>query len=460
MASERHNRPRSLPQRHRGPALVVGNWQGDVAVVQAQTGTRLWHQHTGRKLATVAQDGARFYLAPGVPHALLRQAQRLKRDRTRAHLFQRLQEQAAVPTALSGRRLDDGALVWTQSDWNLTGPLRLAVDGNTLLAGLHSPHRRAEAVPSIYALDTVSGQVLWTTPEYARGAFDWVVTAGGGRVFVGLAIPSQQLQVLETRTGRELWRTERGSICCLSLPRGELLAQQSPGGDLASMLTVLRAEDGTQLSQILLNGTLKLFTDEGIAYSAPEVPFVPDQAWVAAVDAMGGGKELWRAEGVIAHSIALDGDQLYYAGVHPDPHLPPSPSALAEVGSLDVDTGRRLWTWHSPRNTPELLQLWGTRTPVMLVDSTKKSWMTIMSALTDPRDRKGRLLTELQIGQWRHPYTLHGAINALWLEARDGLVYVGTRLGLFALDGKDGTVKWHALPDLDLSFVRPALPPR
>jgi outer membrane protein assembly factor BamB len=226
------------------------------------------------------------------------------------------------------------------------------------------------------------------------------------------------------------------------------------------MLTVLQAEDGTQLSQILLNGRLKLCTDEGIAFSAPEVPFLPDQAWVAAVDAMGGGKELWRAEGVIAHSVALDGDRLYYAGVHPDPHLPPSPSALAEVGALDVHTGTKLWTWHSPQSTTELLQLWGTRTSAMLVDAAKKSWATIMSALTDPRDRKGRLLTELQIGQWRHPYTLHGASNALWLEARDGLVYVGTRLGLFALDGKDGTVKWHALPDLDLSFLRPALPPQ
>ena len=134
----------------------------------------------------------------------------------------------------------------------------------------------------------------------------------------------------------------------------------------------------------------------------------------------------WRAERVLAHSMALDGDQLYYAGVRHDPHLPPSPSAIAEVGALDVHTGTRLWTWYSPRNTAELLQLWGTRTPAMLVDSAKKSWATITNALADPRQRTTvTLRRELYVGQWRHTYTLHGSINALWLEARDGLVYVG-----------------------------------
>jgi hypothetical protein len=134
MATESHNRSTNPSDRHRIPALVVGSWQGDVGVVQAQTGARLWHQQTGRKLATLAQDGARYYLAPGVSHALQRQAQHLRGDRTRAHLRQRLQEQAAAPTALTGRRLEDGSLVWTYTDWSLTGPLRLAVDVHTFIS--------------------------------------------------------------------------------------------------------------------------------------------------------------------------------------------------------------------------------------------------------------------------------------------------------------------------------------
>ena len=47
--------------------------------------------------------------------------------------------------------------------------------------------------------------------------------------------------------------------------------------------------------------------------------------------------------------------------------------------------------------------------------------------------------------------------NALWLEARDGFVFVGTRLRLFALSGDDGHLRWHAVPDIDVSFVAPAL---
>jgi hypothetical protein len=75
------------------------------------------------------------------------------------------------------------------------------------------------------------------------------------------------------------------------------------------------------------------------------------------------------------------------------------------------------------------------------------------------RSRWRALQSELKVGQWRRPYALHGANNALWLEAWDGLVFVGTRLGPFALAGYIGQLRWHAVADIDLSFVTPALPP-
>ncbi len=62
-------------------------------------------------------------------------------------------------------------------------------------------------------------------------------------------------------------------------------------------------------------------------------------------------------------------------------------------------------------------------------------------------------------GQWRQPYALHGAKNALWLAARDGPVFVGTRLGLFALEASDERLRWYVLPTTDLSFIDPGLPP-
>lgn len=69
------------------------------------------------------------------------------------------------------------------------------------------------------------------------------------------------------------------------------------------------------------------------------------------------------------------------------------------------------------------------------------------------------LWREMTEGQWRHPWQLHGAMNANWLAARWGIVFLGTWLGLFALDARDGRLLWHALPTLDLSYETPALAP-
>jgi outer membrane protein assembly factor BamB len=436
--------------RHRGPALVVGSREGGVAVVRVQTGACLWRQQTDRRVQTLAQDGERFYLSLGESLSLRRQRHRPLSDE---QLIERLEEDAIIP--LTCRRLEDGALLWRYTDWSLSGYVQLAVEGNTVLAGANAPPRSAEAAPSIYALDIVSGRVLWTTPARLPGRpYDSLVGAGGGRVFVrGASIP-RRMQALEARTGHELWSSDR-SVSTPSFPGGVLCAQRSANAE-DSMLTVLRAEDGTQFCQIPLLGRLQALTDDGVAYVAITEA---SQGWVAAVDAAGGGRELWRTEGVDAYRVAVDGSHLYYACLRPDLRvLPRQPVALAEVGALDAQTGRQLWTWHSPRDTGELLRLWGARTPAMLVDSAKKSWETIMTRVHgNYRSRRHALRGELRMGQWRHPYTLHqGGLN---LEARDGLVFVGTRLGLFALDGDTGTLRWHALPDLDLSFVEPALPP-
>ena len=86
----------------------------------------------------------------------------------------------------------------------------------------------------------------------------------------------------------------------------------------------------------------------------------------------------------------------------------------------------------------------------MLAHSVKKSSVVFASRLANPEPRVRRLRalrSEFKAG------------SGLWLEARDGLVFVGTRLGLFALVGSSGHLRWHALPDVDLSFVEPALPP-
>jgi hypothetical protein len=37
-------------ERHPNPALVVGSWQGDVAVVDSQTGAVRWRRQTDQRL--------------------------------------------------------------------------------------------------------------------------------------------------------------------------------------------------------------------------------------------------------------------------------------------------------------------------------------------------------------------------------------------------------------------------
>ncbi|MGO8947110.1 MAG: hypothetical protein ACLQUY_05500 [Ktedonobacterales bacterium] len=244
----------------------------------------------------------------------------------------------------------------------------------------------------------------------------------------------------------------------IGLDRSEQrLGGRRPKGDLESLRL---AKDGTEVNRMPFGGRrLHLFTDTGIAY-VTSTDY--SQPWVAAVDATGTGGERWRTEGVRADTLALERSRVYYACLHADPHMPRHRDKIAEVGALDSETGAPLWSWRSPGDTGALLRLWGLRTPAMLVDATKKSWRTVESILASPGYRVSRrraLRSEFKVGQCRRPYALHGANNALWLEARDGLVFVGTRLGLFALAGDDGHLCWHALPDIDLSFVEPALPP-
>jgi len=135
------------------------------------------------------------------------------------------------------------------------------------------------------------------------------------------------------------------------------------------------------------------------------------------------------------------------------------------VGAFDARTGEHVWSWRTPGSATELLRLWGDRTPAMLADAGRRCVAALATAFAAdfvhpaPRRRRVALRRELYNGQWRRPYALHSANNAVWLEARNGLVFVGTRLGLFALEASDGHLRWHALPATDLSFIEPALPP-
>jgi hypothetical protein len=62
---------------------------------------------------------------------------------------------------------------------------------------------------------------------------------------------------------------------------------------------------------------------------------------------------------------------------------------------------------------------------------------------------------EISVGLWRRPHV----VELARLTSGLGTVYLGTRLGLFALDAKQGRLVWYALPNTDLSNIDPAISP-
>jgi outer membrane protein assembly factor BamB len=161
------------------------------------------------------------------------------------------------------------------------------------------------------------------------------------------------------------------------------------------------------------------------------------------------GAELWRAgDEVRSEQIAVTEDAVYSAQVD-------AATGIGLVGALEALSGRTLWQWRTPRNTGELLALWGRRAPQLLAVGVARSAGTLTAALA--RDVRGlEALRELRSGQY--PEALHTAMNAMWLVVDWGFVFLGTRLGVFALDAQSGDLQWHALPTTDLSCCDPALP--
>jgi outer membrane protein assembly factor BamB len=236
------------------------------------------------------------------------------------------------------------------------------------------------------------------------------------------------------------------------------------------------------VSSVPTDGVILHLTDDGIAYFGGNT--YEDATWVAAVNART-GEELWRTPDVPHYQLALDGPILTYRLGIPE-------TGNIALGALDAMTGERLWQWRSPGSLGELLRLWGPRrTPAMLWDSTGKSVATIREIVWGPwfhlrrppsrvrmaqrrqslgmrlRDIRQSIASdvgwplwrEFSQGHWRHPWQSHGEMNADWLAARWGIVFLGTWLGLFALDAATGRLLWHALPTIDLSYVEPALAP-
>ena len=483
-SGQRHERDADAEsQRETTPRLMVGShmgYAGKVAVVEASTGHVCWQQRTGRIYDAFALDGHAAYLAPGGSFALQKRLQRAVPDSVE---WQRVAAQLEeTPSQLEARRASDGALLWTHVHPLVTGQMQVEVDSGVVIAA--NPRHFKEGAPDIQAFDAASGNPLWTLGTLGQlGSHEddaQLIRVCGGRVYTQLTASREQITAFDIHSGRRLWERPFNDYWVFS-PSGALIGEQRYDDDRPGV-TIIDAHNGAEISSSQTDGVIRHLSDNGIAYVDGNT--YEDATWIAALNART-GEEYWRTLDVPHDFLALDGAILSYSRLIPG-------KGNAEVGALDAGRGARLWQWRSPGSLSELLRLWGPRRmPAMLLDSTAKSAATLWAIVGRPwfrlrrpllrvgvpqrRRTPGRWLRDIQRGlannigwplwqeflwgHWRHPWQLHGAMNANWLAARWGIVFLGTWLGLFALDAATGQLLWHALPTIDLSFVDPALAP-
>ncbi len=454
-------------QRETMPRLMVGSvvgLAGKVAVVEARTGHVCWMRRTGRIHEALALDGHAAYLAPGGSFALQQRLQRAESDSAEWH---RVAAQLDTPTQLEARWASDGALIWTHVHPLVTGQMHVEVDSGVVIAA--NPRHFKEGAPDIQAFDAASGSPLWTLGTLGQlGSHEddaQLIRVCGGRVYTQLTASREQITVFDIHSGRQLWERPFNDYWVFS-PSGALIGEQRYD-DAHPRVTIIDAHNGSEISSFPTDGVIRHLTDNGIAYVDGNT--YEDATWIAALDART-GEERWRTHDAPHDHLALDGAVLSFSRVIPE-------KGYVEIGALDTATGERLWQWHSPDSLGELLRLWGLRhTPLMIWESAKRM-ATVLETIfrqehfitqalrgrhvrgRKPSPRRQALRHEFHHGQWRRPWRLHGSNNANWLAARWGIVFLGTWLGLFALDAATGRLLWHALPTIDLSYINPALAP-
>ena len=466
-------------QRETTPRLMVGSWAGEVAVVEARTGRVCWLRRTGRERGAFVMEGDVAVSVSGMPFAVRKRIDSARLDeaiRRQIHITQE-----ATPAQMEARRASDGALMWTYAHPKVLRRLYFEADSGIIVSA-STRHMDADA-PTMQALDAATGTLLWERRDGSVGRWNIVtlLAAHGGQLYARLTEDIGQVSALDIRSGRLLWERHFSDHWVFS-PSGALIGEQRFDNDHYGTVALIDARDGTQVSSVPTAGVIRHLTDDGIAYFGGNT--YEDATWIAAVNART-GEELWRTPDVPHYQLALDGPILTYRlGI-------PGTGNIA-LGALDAMTGERLWQWRSPGTLGELLRLWGPRRmPMMLWDSTAKSVATIREIVWRPcfqlrrppsrarmaqrrqtlgmrlRDIRQSIASdvgwplwrEFSQGHWRHPWQLDGAVNANRLAARWGIVFLGTWLGLFALDAATGRLLWHALPTIDLSCIDPAFAP-
>ena len=460
--------PQRAPEAQ--PTVLVGAMGGVVALLRTETGALIWRQKAPHPWLALAHGGDIVYISlwsgqSWRPPVLLR-----REAEDRPHRRQRVVE--IEPAHVAARRASDGALLWQKSDWGLVGLAQVAPQGDKVLVA--SPHPAGDR--TLYALDAQTGAVAWTrnyesheadAPKQ-QGTTQWLVAASAGRVYLmvysGLrgGSPAQRLHVLEAASGRELWSRELQIVGAQSTevvfsPNGQLLAEVARAQGGRSTLTVLAAADGAPIGTIALPQESRVcgLSDSGIAYVAT---YAGMSWWLLAMRSADGA-ELWRMADATPNAVLCAPDVIVSS--HRVQRDAAGIDVAKEVRAFDAQTGAARWRWQTPANPGELLRLWRRRIPEVTAAVARQAGAYVAYNFASARQERNPMhifymvRQEITVGLWRRPHV----VELARLTGGGGAVYLGTRLGLFALDAKQGRLLWYALPNTDLSNFDPAISP-
>ena len=463
-----------------GPATALVALVGDgVALLRADSGAQVWRKWVRGEISSLAHAGEIVYLAvsperrlnyrwvgepePGAPIARYDSGDPIfERDPSGAYEYHA--RIGRVDTAfdlarIEARRASDGALLWSERNTSLQSQPRVALDGDILaVSGANILPR--ESV--LFGLDARSGRARWRQaytasdedlpdsigeaappliPRDLRRVKAQVVTARDGRLYVDVqrVTPTggvtRWIEALAMATGDPLWtyeidvQTQRVAFSW----GGALVVDITRTAANTYHLTARDAATGALVGEAAYQGDFQGISDDGVAYI------------LSLEDGESGAPQILRIGPASQQEVASRPDALFITRVVQRGRN--YRDSLVETRALDVETGATGWTWRSPENLSALLRLWG---PGAFGDFAA----SIGRELT----RHGLTLIrglryELEAGQWRHP----AALESLRLDATGDTVYLGGRLGVFAVRARDGKLLWSGLRNVEVNTRLPLL---
>jgi outer membrane protein assembly factor BamB len=427
-------------------SLVVVSRYGTIWKLDARTGKILWQHVSNERVGSLIHTGDTIYFASYVLRPVRKEIDlppNISRKAMPRHPY--ITAEPPYITALQAR---DGAVLWKREGWRMRAGPYIARDGDLLITNSLDPEI-GERVISGIDMHTGETRLIYHAAKVSESSLE-LVAVRAGRVYLCSGSIGKyfdlHLHALDAQTGKEVWDREQIDTRLTFSPSGKLLSVVNGAQtDIKRRRLILNTADGSVVAETPDDDPLLALTDDGVTYVVRN-PQSNYKRQIAALR-VDGLTELWRVTSLDFGITQATDTALYYG------HLT-QPRNLAEVGAHDPLTGKRLWRWRSPGNIITLLLLWGRRIPDMLAFALSEARRSLVRS-RESHDR-GIFMREVIHGQWRRPWALIGHIQLTVGKER---VYVGTNLGIFALNARTGRRLWHELPTRDLSVVAPALPP-